>query len=257
MLPFDWCGVTPKEWKPFVIEYEVNEELGYVTVSFAGELVFEELRSLEERLLDDSCFDRQYPRIYDLTGVELDLNTSELIQMVDIYRGWDIPDETKVALVGSSAGLATINLFGAHFSDQSLRTCRSIQQATQWLNEDSLPDLSADDRYKLIVLRGNITLDDVMRAQSSWYAARDYDEGRPVLWDLRNTSAGSSLEEMKERVPFVVSSSKNAGRSGKTSVLVNSHMMEMLFRQLIELGDWRDASRLFNDEQEAIAWLMS
>lgn len=240
-----------------MIEHEFNEDLGYVTVSFAGRLSLEELQSLEVRLLNDSQFEKHQPRIYDFSGIELDLKTSELIQMVEICRSWEVRPETKMAMVGNSEGMATLDLLVAHFSDQALRACRSLQQATRWLSEDALSDLSEDERYKLIVLRGAITLDDVLRLQGDWYADPAYEGSYPVLWDMRNTSAGSSLKEMQERVPFVVSASKDAGRSGKTAILVNNHMMEMLFRELLEEGDWRDATRLFSDEDKAIAWLCS
>lgn len=254
------------EWRPsespgfkdlFVIEHEVNEELGYVTVSFAGDLVLDEMRGCEARLLEDARVEKSMRRIYDLSGVQLDLNTSQLVQMVEICRDWQIPDETRVAMIGSPQNMSTINLFVTHFSNQALYACRTLQQATRWLNESELPDLAGDDRYKLIVLRGTLTLDDILRAQREWYSDEHFDAAKPVLWDLRDTSAGSSITEMRERVPSIVSASKGAERSGKTSILVNSHLMELMVKKLIQRGDWRDASRLFTKEEDALSWIAS
>lgn len=39
--------------------------------------------------------------------------------------------------------------------------------------------------------------------------------------------------------------------------LVNSRVVERLIKKLIETGGWRDASRLVNEEDEAIAWVTS
>jgi len=241
----------------FVIEHEVNEELGYVTVSFAGDLVLEEMRRCEDRLLEDARIEKSMRRIYDLSGVQLNLTTSQLVQMVEICRNWQIPEETRVAMIGSPQNISTINLFVTHFSNQALCACRTMQQATRWLSEGELPDLAGDERYKLIVLRGKVTLDDILRAQREWYTDVNYDGLKPVLWDLRNTSAGSSITEMRERVPFIVGASKGAERSGRTSIPVNTHLMELLVKELIELGDWRDASRLFTKEEDAIRWITS
>ena len=238
-----------------VIEHEVNEEFGYVTISFAGELVLDEMQSCEDRLLADDRVQKSMPRIYDLTGIDLNLNTSELVRFVEICRDWEIPEDTRVAMVGNSGSMATINLFVGHFVDQALYACQNMRQATRWISEGELPDLSGDDRYKVIALRGTITLDDILREQALWYKDSLYDPSKPVLWDLRNTTAGSSIIEMRDRRPFVLSSSQGAGRTGRTSMLVNSHIMELLIKELIELGGWRDASRLFNKEDEAIAWV--
>ncbi len=238
-----------------VIEHEVNEELGYVTISFAGELVLDEMQSCEDRLLADDRVQKSMPRIYDLTGIELNLNTSELVRFVEICRDWEIPEDTRVAMVGNSGSMATINLFVAHFADQSLYGCQSTRQAIRWIQGSDLSVLSDDQRYKVIELRGSITLDDILREQAQWYGDSTYDPSLPILWDLRNTAAGSSITEMRERIPFVLGSSQSAGRTGRTSMLVNSHIMELLIKELIELGGWRDASRLFNKEDEAIAWV--
>ncbi len=238
-----------------MIKHEINEELGHVTVSFAGELLLEELVSCEDNLLSDPVFSKSMPRIYDLSDIELDLKTSGLVRIVDVCRNWEIPNETKVALIGNPAGMPTINLFVTHFGDQALLVCRNKPEAVRWLKEDDLADLSGDERFKVIILRGKISLDDILDAQRDWYASEDYDGDKPVLWDLRNTSSGSSIKEMHEKVPYVVSSSQNARRSGRTSILVNSHLMEMLVRDLIALGDWRDGSRLFNKIDDAIAWI--
>ncbi len=262
LLPRSRCGQRVNFAGPtchgtfILISYEIFPSLRYVQVNFDGQPLADLLRECEPLLLRDAGMQASFSRVYDLASMVFELTTRELMQMVEICRAWAIPDDVKIAWVASPANAGTLKLFVTHFGNQPMRVFETQQAALAWVTEAGLKDLvDPTDRYKTFVHRGSITLDDVLRQQTAWYADPGFSPDKPALWDLRGCTAGSSIKEMQERVPFLISASENAGRIGRTAILVNSRIMEMLIRELIDTSDWRNNSRLFSREQDAIDWL--
>lgn len=242
-----------------MIDHQINGDEGYLLETVSGRFSVEEFQDVENNIEQAEGYNAYLPRVYDFRDASgLYISTSELVQLVNASRQWAIGRNTKIAIVANPSDLGTIRLFASHFPDHPIKVFQKLEAAIDWAKTEIWQSELSDNqgRYKTIALRGSLSVDVVLREQHKWYQDPDYDADLPVLWDLRDAIPDSSIKEIKDKTPYVVGSSQAAGRSGRTAILVNSHIMEMLIKQMMEGSTgWREGSRLFSVADEAVRWV--
>jgi hypothetical protein len=242
-----------------MISHKIFSDKQYLIESVSGSFVLEAFTGYERVLVDDPAYRQGYARLYDLTGLDkLDLDTSQLVRLVETFRLWILDSEVKLALLVDETDQATARLFAAHFAGNNLRVFLRKSSAVSWLTKAETEELSEPfEGVKRIRLKGKIGIDDILSSQLTWYQDPAYMGEIPVLWDLRDATPTSSMTELQDKTRFVQASSDMAGRTGKTAILVNSHLMELLIKQMMGIVDWRKESRMFTSSDEALGWLES
>ncbi len=242
-----------------MIKFEIKDDSGYLIETFSGLFSLEEFQEYELQLQSQPGYHSALARIYDFReSTNVAITTAQLVKMVQQSRHWAIDDDAKIALIAANNNDAgTLRLFASHFKAQPIRVFMDMTSAIKWMDvlEWSLDIVDQNAKYKTISFRGTVRMDDIIRKQNEWYADPDFNPLTPILWDLRDVKPEVSITELEQKTPFIIGRSSSNNRSGKTAILVNSRLMDMLLRKMMENPDWRDESRLFSSVQDAVEWV--
>jgi len=239
-----------------MISYKFHLQDGYVLGQCEEPFAIEELMGSEAEMEKHHYYRKDLSRIFDFSKiVDLSTSTSKLVQTVKGTRNLAIDDHARIALVAEGLkNLGVLRLYASHFEVQPIRVFSSLQLAESWINNPGGVE-EVDQRFRVFQLNGKISLDDILREQIGWYDSEEFDANRPALWDLRGCVPGISLKELDAKTDYVVRSSESAGRSGRTAILVDSHLMEMMVKRMMSGVKWRSESRLFRNLVDSVAWL--
>ncbi|MFT7245885.1 MAG: hypothetical protein ACI82A_003256 [Candidatus Azotimanducaceae bacterium] len=106
-------------------------------------------------------------------------------------------------------------------------------------------------------MRGTINLDDVMQKQLDLRQDEHYDPARPLLWDLRESRLTESLAGVQDLARFVAGNHSRDRAGHKSAVLVDSHLMDLLIREMAKTSEWpAEDVLIFRSYKEAVAWLV-
>ncbi|MFT4799622.1 MAG: hypothetical protein ACJAYE_002009 [Candidatus Azotimanducaceae bacterium] len=185
--------------------------------------------------------------------------TTELLDIAKKSVEWNISNQTRIAwLAGSQAAAGLLRIITSRFSDRELKVFLSDTEARAWLAGDhrATLDVVGQSKHLAVRLRGTINLDDVMQKQLEVRRDIDYDPARPLLWDLRESRFTESLAEV-QHLARLVAGNHNSDRQGhKSAVLVDSHLMDLLIREMAKASDWPGVDIVvFRSYKEAVAWL--
>ena len=186
--------------------------------------------------------------------------TTELLDIAKKSAEWNVSNKTRIAwLAGSRADVGLLRIITSRFSDRELKVFLSDTEARAWLSgKDRIAvDVVAHSKHLAVRLRGTINLDDVMQKQQEIRNATDYDPARPLLWDLRESRLTESLAEVQDLARFIAGN-HNRDRVGyKSAVLVDSHLMDLLIREMAKASDWPGVDVVvFRSYKEAMVWLL-
>ena len=128
---------------PDSIVYEIDEQRNLVRLSFVGRIVMEDFVAYMHRLLSDERFRKGLNTLFDMTGVELDIQSNEVwelsrfVESIQDRRGpcrWAV-----VASDDTHFGLA--RMFQMIGSGTLIRTevFRNESDAMEWLERDDAP----------------------------------------------------------------------------------------------------------------------
>lgn len=226
-----------------------------VVVGFAEPFTFEDVEHAAQEI-NDSATCRLF-NFMDCTG--LTPTTTELLGIAKKLTLWNLQEQTRVAWVaGSQTDAGLLRIVTSKFTEQVMKVFLSASEARQWLTAEnvSVSEPIGKSDHLPIRLRGSINLDDVLKTQQEVRQQSGYSPSRPLLWDLRESKLAESLAEVQDLATFIAGN-HNRDRSGsKSAVLVDSHLMDLLVREMSKASEWPSSDvQVFRSYKEAVGWL--
>lgn len=188
----------------------------------------------------------------------LNPTTTELLEIARRSANWELEDLKIAWLAGTQVDAGLLRIIASKFSDKVMRVFTSEAEARRWLmgTKEVVQDSPAKVDHQPIRLRGAINLEQVRQTQLSLHNSQDFDPTRPLLWDLREAQLSESLAEVKD-LAVPIAENHNQARAGrKSAVLVDSHIMDLLIREMAKVDAWPvEDVQVFRSYRDAIAWL--
>lgn len=185
--------------------------------------------------------------------------TTELLDIAKKSVAWNLNNQTKIAwLAGSQADAGLLRIITSGFSERELKVFLSESEARAWLlaGHRGAVEVVGQGKHLPVRLRGSINLDDVMQKQLELRQDAHYDPAQPLLWDLRESKLTESLAEVQGLARFVAGNHSRDRAGYKSAVLVDSHLMDLLIREMAKVSEWPTQDVVvFRSYKEAVAWL--
>ncbi len=184
--------------------------------------------------------------------------TTELLDIARRSANWHLQGVKIAWLAGSQADAGLLRIIASKFDEKVMKVFTSEPEARRWLQgtREIIQDSPARVDHLPIRMRGQINLNEVLNTQQAIRETPDYTIERPLLWDLRESQLPESLSEVKD-LAVLIADNHNRDRQGqKTAILVDSHIMDLLFREMAKVPDWPGEDvKVFRSYRDAIAWL--
>lgn len=232
--------------------WEIQSSQRVVVTRCHGHFSGRRLIQAERQIAQSPLYHPGFGRLFDFTAAShLKVGTREILDAVRLGRQFSMAEDARIALVaGSAEDAGVLQLFASHFPDQAMRVCRSVAAAMAWLRATTTDDGARG--FRTMVARGRLTLERLFRLQTEWANSPDFDASTPVLWDLRDTTPGTPLSDAVGAAQSLLDVNPSGCR---TAIVVNSHLMVMIAKQMVTAARWRGEHRLFRDYDAAARWL--
>lgn len=189
---------------------------------------------------------------------ELSPTTTELLDIARRSADWQLEGIKVAWLAGTQAAAGLLRIIASKFDEKTMKVFTSEAEAKRWLQgtKEIVQDSPGRVEHLPIRMRGQINLDEVLKTQKAVRSAKDYSPELPLLWDLRESQLSESLAEVKD-LAVHLAANHNRDRAGrKSAVLVDSHIMDLLIREMAKVDDWpREDVTVFKSYRDAVAWL--
>ena len=128
---------------PESIVYEIDEQRNLVRLSFVGRIVMEDVVSHMHRLLSDGRFRKGLNTLFDLTGAELDVQSSEVWELSRFVESiQDVRGACRWAVIASDdTHFGMARMFQMIAGEMMIKTevFRNESDAMEWLEMDDAP----------------------------------------------------------------------------------------------------------------------
>lgn len=237
--------------------WQEAQEFNLVEVTFREPFSLNDIDAAAQTLESEGIV--QSHRLFNFVEcTSLSPTTTELLDIARRSADWQLEGIKFAWLAGTQADAGLLRIVASKFDEKVMKVFTSEHEARRWLRGSSEVYQDSPGRvdHLPIRMRGQINLNEVLSTQQAIREAPDYTVERPLLWDLRESQLSESLSEVKE-LAVLMADSHNRDRQGqKTAILVDSHIMDLMFREMAKVPQWpREDVRVFRSYRDAIAWL--
>lgn len=235
-----------------------DPEGGFLEITFAEDFLLRDLDSVAQSLESEGHAGEH--RLFNfLSHGGLAPTTTELLDLAKKSVNWEVEGVRVAWLAGTQTDAGLLRIITTKFSEQVMRVFTSEPEARRWLVGQSavVQDSPGQVDHHPIRLRGEITSDDIIRAQQEVRATKGFLPKQPLLWDLRECRILESLDVSKEIAVFMAGNHNRDRQGYKSAILVDSHFLEMIVREMGRASELDQSNSIvvFRSYRDAMAWL--
>ena len=104
--------------------------------------------------------------------------------------------------------------------------------------------------------KGEISVDDILRATARWFTHSDFHPEAPVVWDIRDAMLQMTIQEMPEMYSLVRKAVTSKRTGGKTAWVHPSGMVRSMIKVVGDEFDWGSEWQVFMALDDAVEWCL-